>query len=129
MTTRIVNGVKRRNADIWQRDSVGRVTEAYFQEQVVELAEVLGWSWVHFRPGRTAHGWRTPVSGPLGKGFVDLIMLRERVIFVELKGDKGKVGPEQAAVIHALQEAGAEAHIWRPADWDTVVAVLSRRDA
>jgi hypothetical protein len=41
------------------------MSEADLLAQVTELAELYGWQWVHFRPARTVHGWRTPVSGPL----------------------------------------------------------------
>jgi hypothetical protein len=30
---------------------------------VIELAKLRGWRTAHFRPARTAHGWRTAVLG------------------------------------------------------------------
>ena len=44
------------------------MTEREFQQQVTDLAELYGWAWAHFRPAQPTKGWRTPVSGPLGKG-------------------------------------------------------------
>ena len=112
--------------------------------QVTDLAEIYGWSWVHFRPAQTSKGWRTPVSGPLGKGWVDLLMVRERdqrLVFAELKADNGKLSPEQERVSAVLQAvvggpqpypnggyAGpprAEVHVWHPADFDRIVTVLA----
>lgn len=98
--------------------------EADFQRQVTDLAELLGWSWAHFRPAETARGWRTPVSGPLGKGFPDLVLVKgSRLIFAELKRDKGKVSLEQARVLGALADA-AETHVWTPPDLDAIAATL-----
>lgn len=74
------------------------MTELEFQNQVTELAEIYGWSWVHFRPAQTAKGWRTPVSGPLGAGWPDLVLIRERdrrLIFAELKRDGGTLSAQQ----------------------------------
>ena len=100
------------------------LTEAQWQRQVTDLANLFGWCWAHFRPARTEKGWRTPVAGPGGAGFPDLVMWRERVVFVELKTDRGRVRPEQEERLAALTAAGASCHLWRPRDWDDVVAVL-----
>lgn len=94
--------------------------------QVVQLAEILGWSWVHFRPAQTARGWRTPVSGTLGKGWPDLVLAkRGRVVFAELKSDAGRLDDAQTAVLDTLREAGAEVFVWRPRDWDGIVEALN----
>lgn len=98
--------------------------ETEFLRQVTELAEMLGWRTAHFRPARTAHGWRTPVQGSLGKGFPDLVMLRrDRVLFVELKGHKGVLSAEQAEILALLDQA-AEAYCWHPEQLDEIAAVL-----
>jgi excisionase family DNA binding protein len=64
----------------------------------------------HFRPGRTAHGWRTAVEGD-GKGFPDLLLVHPDagfVWFVELKRDDNKgLQPEQAMWRESLIAAGA----------------------
>jgi hypothetical protein len=106
------------------------MTETEFLRQVLELATLLGWSGAHFRPALTTRGWRTPVQGPLGAGFPDLVLVhvrRRRVLFVELKSDTGKVSADQAAVLAALEEAGAETRLWRPRDWDALQADLEGR--
>ena len=97
------------------------LAEAQWQRQVTDLAELLGWTWAHFRPARTEQGWRTPVSGPGGAGFPDLVLWRERVIFVELKSDRGRMSAEQDAVWLGLTNAGAEAYVWAPRDFDDAV--------
>lgn len=103
-------------------------TEADFQAQVTELAELLGWEWVHFRPAQTSKGWRTPVSGSLGKGWPDLLLTRTkdaRVIAAELKREGAKPTIEQTRVLGILAYCGIETHVWRPADWDEIVKVLA----
>ena len=109
------------------RVAVPPMSEAAFQLQVTGLAELLGWSWAHFRPAQTARGWRTPVSGPLGKGFPDLVLARPRdgrLLFAELKRDGARTTPDQDAVLGVLGTSGAEVHVWRPADFDQLVEVL-----
>ena len=92
------------------------MTEADLQSAVMDAARILGWRRAHFRPAQTSKGWRTPVSGD-GKGFPDLVLVRERVLFVELKGHGGRVSPEQHAWLEALDRAGAECYLWTPSSW------------
>ncbi len=101
-----------------------RITEAEWMAQVTQLAEMMGYSWVHFRPARTVKGWRTPVSGPMGKGWPDLVLVKgQRILFVELKRDGVPLEVEQRAVLEMLDEVG-EAYCWRPRDFDAVAALL-----
>ena len=95
--------------------------------QVVQAAELFGWQHVHFRPARTERGWRTPVSGPLGKGWPDLELKRERTVYAELKSQDGRLTPEQRAVHDVLRAAGDEVYVWRPSDLPEVLEVLSAR--
>lgn len=101
--------------------------ESDFLLQITKLAEILGWRWVHFRPAQTAHGWRTPVQGPLGAGWPDLVLVRERLVFAELKVDGKHASPAQIEVGADLAYAGASWFVWHPADFDAIVAELSRR--
>jgi len=103
------------------------ITEAQWQAQVTELATLLGWQWCHFRPAQTSHGWRTPVSGPIGAGMVDLILVQpnaRRLLFVELKRDGAKLRPDQERVHDVLRLAGADVRVWHPADWPEVTETL-----
>ena len=102
------------------------ISERDWLVQVTDLADLYGWKWVHFRPAQTLRGWRTPVSGPLGKGWPDLVMAKaSHLLFVELKSDKGKMESEQVDVLAWLMATGAETYVWRPRDFDEVVRVLS----
>ena len=61
--------------------------EEAFLQQVMDFAKIQGWRRAHFRPAKTAKGWRTPVSGD-AKGFPDLLLIRPRTghrLVAELK--------------------------------------------
>lgn len=99
------------------------VSEASWQSTVTDLAAVHGWRVFHARPARTARGWATPVAYD-GAGFPDLVMVRDRVVFAELKSARGKLTADQQAWLDALARSGAEVYIWRPEDFDEVREVL-----
>jgi len=107
----------------------GHETEADFLRVVLEAAKLFGWRVAHFRPARTSKGWRTAVSAD-GQGFPDLVLVREpRVIFAELKSDKGKVADEQQEWIGLLEGCkGVETYIWRPGIWEDILAILGYQE-
>jgi hypothetical protein len=97
-----------------------KMTGAAFQAQIAELAHIYGWQWVHFRPAQTQRGWRTPVEGPLGKGWPDLFLAhprKRRLLAVEVKREIGDpLTADQVAVLQTLAAAGLETVVWRPSD-------------
>lgn len=104
------------------------MTERELQDAVIEMARLFGWRVAHFRVALTKRGWRTPVAAD-GAGFPDLVLVRDRVIYAELKGDGGRIRPDQQEWRDALLEAGEEVYLWRPDDWTTgrIDAVLAAR--
>jgi hypothetical protein len=102
---------------------VQHLTEDDLKATVIGMAQSFGWRVAHFRPARTEKGWRTPVEAD-GKGWPDLVLVRDRVIYAELKSARGRVSPDQEAWMSALREAGAEVHLWRPSDMDEIERVL-----
>jgi hypothetical protein len=101
------------------------ITEAEFLRQLLQLAALLRWRTCHFRPGRTARDWRTAVQGD-GKGWPDIVLVRERIIFAELKREsRAKITREQETWLAALRRAGAEVYLWTPADWPDIERVLA----
>lgn len=102
------------------------LSESQFQSQVQELATLYGWEYMHIRPGLNQRGaWRTPISGTLGAGWPDLILVRgQQMIFAELKSEKGKLTAPQVKVLNALEATGHPVFCWRPSDWDDVVRIL-----
>jgi hypothetical protein len=104
--------------------SIKPITEEEFTSQVLEYAKLRGWRTAHFRPARTAKGWRTAVSGD-GKGFPDLIMLRsERLLVAELKVGRNKGTHEQHAWIKAFSLITPDAYFWYPEHWDSIEYIL-----
>lgn len=100
------------------------ISERDWQRQVCDAAELYGWRWAHFRPAQTGKGWRTPVAGPLGVGFPDLVMVRgDRLLMVELKAEHAHLSPPQRQV-HAVLADAVELHVWRPSDLPLVMDTL-----
>jgi len=88
-------------------------TEAAFLALVREVARGYGWTTYHTHDSRRSE-----------PGFPDLVLVRERVVFAELKTVKGKVTPEQRVWLAALEGAG-EVYVWRPTDWDAIHSALA----
>jgi hypothetical protein len=102
------------------------MTEEQFQKTIIDLAHINGWTVAHFRKAQTKRGnWITPVGGD-GKGFPDLVLVRDRVIFAELKSDKGTLRPDQKIWRDKLLEAKQAWYMWKPKDWDIIVETLKR---
>ncbi len=96
--------------------------EVDFQSRVVDLAHLWGWHVVHYRAAWQRGKWRTPMQGD--QGCPDLILARGGVVILaELKTDSGK---PTAAQLAWLTAAGEHARLWRPRDWDEIVATLRR---
>lgn len=100
------------------------IPESFFQ-QVFE-AYTIHWGWLtyHFRPAMTKDGkWETPVSGS-GAGLLDNVCVRERVVYAELKSEKGELSFEQAKLVERLEEIGQEVYVWKPSDWKDIVRIM-----
>lgn len=93
-------------------------TEAVWQAQLRLLAKTLGWLVYH--PHRSERST---------SGFPDLTLVRERVVFVELKRQHkaAQLRPDQELWRDRLLAAGAEWYCWRPLDVDECMRVLGRR--
>lgn len=91
-------------------------TEKEWMATVVEYARLRGWMVYHTHDSRRSEA-----------GFPDLTLVKgERLMFVELKRDGLNPTPAQQAWLKALEGAGAETYVWRPADWSDTVEVLMR---
>lgn len=119
------------------------MTEKAFQRQVTELAQLLGWHWVHVSHSPQVNRgivtrYTTPTHGTLGKGWPDLMLIRERdqrLIFAELKSEAGKVSPEQERVLDVLRALDGrlaavaspliEVFVWRPHDIEEIERILA----
>lgn len=79
------------------------VSEKQFQSHLVMYAKNRGWMVYHTYDSRRCE-----------PGFPDLVLVRDRVLYRELKSEKGRVTPAQKAWGEALVAAGADFAIWRP---------------
>jgi hypothetical protein len=63
-------------------------------------------------------------------GFPDRVLVRDRIVYAELKREKKTstpVGAEQKRWLDSLTKAGGECYLWRPSDLDEIGRVLSKR--
>lgn len=94
------------------------MSENVLQSRVEGAARQLGWLFYHTHDSRRSH-----------PGFPDLALAKDqRLIFAELKSQKGRLRPEQKLWLDALgQIPGVDVFLWRPADWldGTITSVLS----
>jgi hypothetical protein len=94
-------------------------SERQFERAVVEYAKLAGWRVFHpFDSRRSEAGWP------------DLTLVRDgRLVFAELKSEKGRVRPEQQVWQEALlrvasRTPGVEVYLWRPSMWDEIEGTL-----
>jgi VRR-NUC domain len=92
------------------------------------------WDGVLFRGDKAVAamlGWRlryhTLRSKGSQSGFPDRVLVRDRVVYVETKSEKGKPSDAQIDWLDGLTKAGSECYLWRPSDWDEAGRVLSKR--
>lgn len=91
--------------------------ERDFQERVVTLARLNGW-----RVYAVPDSRRATIAG-----YPDLTMWRgTRLVFAELKRERGRLSPAQVEVLAELKRTGNEVYEWRPRDWDAIVECLRR---
>lgn len=91
------------------------LTEAQWQERVVDLATWRGWRTFHvYDSRRSTAGWP------------DLILCRgDRMLAWELKRDTGRATRQQLEWLAALSLIpGVDARVVRPADWPLVQELL-----
>lgn len=123
------------------------ISEKAFQLQVTGLAQLLNWHWLHVSHSPQVNRgivtkYTTPTHGTLGKGWPDLILIREkdkRIIFAELKSETGKPSPEQERVLSILRSLdwhhtgvaplmdspAVEVYLWRPSDIEEIERILA----
>ena len=91
------------------------MTEKELQKHIMAAARECGWL-VHHQT----------VALYSAAGLPDLTMCRPpRLIYAELKGEKGKVTPAQQEWLDTLRQVpGIEVYLWRPADLETAYNIL-----
>lgn len=93
------------------------MSEDELLSNVLDLCKLLHLRTAHFRPAKTARGWRTAVQGD-GSGFPDLVIAGPGGLLIrELKSATGRSTAEQTAWHVALRAAGVDVCVWFPDDW------------
>lgn len=105
------------------------MTEADFQQQVLDLAAMYRWRAYHTHDSRRSHA-----------GFPDLVLVRApRLIFAELKTAAGRLTAAQAGWLEELRDVAdagrfsradrgaVEVYLWRPADLQAIAGILGPR--
>lgn len=105
------------------------MTEADFQQQVLDLARLYRWRAYHTHDSRRSE-----------PGFPDLVLLRApRLIFAELKTARGRLTRAQCDWLEDLGQVadagrssradrgGVEVYLWRPADLQVIAGILGPR--
>ncbi len=101
-------------------DLMLRLTEAEFQQMITERAKLLGWLIYHTYDSRRS-----------ASGFPDLVLVRSgRVLFVEVKSEKGRLSKAQAEWLRALygstlETSINEVYVWRPSDMAEIEETLA----
>lgn len=92
------------------------VTEKQLQSAVVEAMGYMGWLTYHTHDSRR--------SNP---GFPDIVAVKgSRLIFLELKSEKGKVRAEQVEWLDVLIETHSEVYLVRPSTQDAFMRTVAR---
>ncbi len=92
------------------------MNEADFQRRVTDMAVRFGWKWWHVpAPMRAVHdeqtGARKWIGAKEGAGVADLILTHHdppRLVFMELKGDGGKLSDRQTEFLAAVKVVADE---------------------
>lgn len=96
--------------------------EKQLEQQVVGtktnpgLARMLGWAAYHTLRSKGSEA-----------GYPDWTLVRERVVWVELKREQGVLSDAQVRWISALRKANAEVYVIRPRHLEAIAAVLQTR--
>lgn len=98
-----------------KKPPVLEMNEQQFTRQIAELAQLLRW--------KRYHTWLSRYSPP---GFPDEVLVRPpRLIFAELKSEKGKLSESQQEWVAILAKIpNVEIYVWRPSDLDRIAEIL-----
>lgn len=95
---------------------MAELLEKQIQSAILDIARVLGWRVYHTFDSRKSQA-----------GFPDLVLVRDRVIYAEVKRAGQKPRQSQVDWLNALSRAGAEVYVWTEDDYDEVASILSQR--
>lgn len=94
--------------------------EPTFQRWVVATARANGHR-VRVMDQRGRPGWRGQATD---RGLPDLLLVRDEVIWMELKAKGGKLRPDQEIWIAALRAANSRVYVFDPTQWEELLQCL-----
>lgn len=92
------------------------ISEKVWSSQFKHLFRTLGWE-----------GYHTFFSHYSEHGYPDWTLVnaaRKRLVFVELKAEKGKLSEHQEHWRDLIQACGIEWYCWKPSEFDEAVRIL-----
>ena len=92
------------------------MTETQFQNKVISLAKQLGWLCYHTYDSRRSQA-----------GMPDLLLIRDRILYRELKTDTGRLTLAQKVFGKRIVEAGGDYAVWRPSEMGVILEQLKKR--
>lgn len=108
-------------------------TEQQLQDAIARFAQMHGWLVAHFRPARTRiledgrEIWATPLSYD-GRGFPDLVLVRDRVVAIEVKSRTGKPTTEQRLWLYQWHSAtNGDAYLVNPDGFEAMCRILAQK--
>lgn len=91
------------------------MSERDFQTEVIKFAKMLGWVYYH-----------THLSKNSVAGFPDLVLAKDRILYRELKSEKGRLTKDQKMWGERLRAAGGDWQVWRPSQLEQIYEELLR---
>jgi hypothetical protein len=102
--------------------------ERDFVSTLLDMAKVAGWKHVHFRPARSAKGWRTALEGEPGWPDVNLARQGETILAECKVGAKRPTVAQWEWLVVLATNQALEVYVWYPRHWDAIEARLVRRE-
>lgn len=96
------------------------LTEEAYMQNIIDAARKLGYLVYHTHDSRRS-----------AAGFPDLCLARRaRVLFIEVKSEKGIISPEQQLWLDTLAQCeGLEVYASKPSEWEDTLEILTRDTA
>ena len=96
-----------------KRNPKYNITEKIFQGQVIKIAKAFGWLCYHTYDSRRSE-----------PGFPDLVLVRDKILYREIKTEKGRLTAAQKTWGERLKKAGGDYDVWRPSMVEQIITEL-----
>ena len=105
----------------------GQLSEKKWQKQVEEALDVYGWWWFHVPANVVVCQYcRRKNYRGIKKGFPDILAIKPpRLLWIELKRERGWLEPEQRQVHEMLRACGQTVLHVRPRDREELLGLIA----